>query len=252
MKQLNIAILEDNPTLLIDLVGYIEDLKLANIKVKALNTADFLEKLNEASTIDAVVLDIDIDGDSMNGIDVANHLKLPTLFISGKTKNYLNEIEDLRLFHYQPVEFLTKPIREDKLKSVFEMFERLISQQNNDKIFTNSIHNEYLVIKTREAKKHSLKIAEIAFFDTKAEDGKRIVMGNGQEIFTPRMNFKEIMEKLPSHFLKINNSTIINAKKVDRFLSIDEVGIPTGNKFESFIINSDYKEKLLDFRPEFR
>ena len=252
MKKYNVAVLEDSKIILKRLINDIEELGLANVVEYATDTEDFILKTEKNKQIQALVLDIDIDGDSMNGIDVANHLNLPTLFISGKTKKYLNEIEDLQLFHDQPVKFLTKPIRDDKLKKVFEKFERLISQQNNDKIFTNSIHNEYLVIKTREAKKHSLKIAEIAFLDTKAGDGKRIVMGNGQEILTPRMNFKEIMEKLPSHFLKINNSTIINAKKVDRFLSIDEVGIPTGNKFESFIINSDYKEKLLDFRPEFR
>jgi DNA-binding LytR/AlgR family response regulator len=171
MKKMNIALLEDNPILLKDLIGYIEDLKLANIKVKAQNTTSFLEKLKETSGVDAVVLDIDINGDSMNGIDLANHLNLPTLFISGKTKNYLNEIEDLRLFHEQPVEFLTKPLKEDKLKKVFEKFERLISQQNNEKTSINSTQSEYLVIKTREAKKQSIKVAEIAFLDTEPEDG---------------------------------------------------------------------------------
>lgn len=250
MKQLNIAILEDNQFILKDLTDTINELKLANIKVKARNTTGFLEKLNEASTIDALVLDIDIDGDSMNGIDVANHLKLPTLFISGKTKNYLNEIEDLRLFHDQPVEFLTKPIREDKLKLVFEKFEKMIAIQNGESTPKNNL--DILVVKTKGASKHSIKIETIAYLDTKTKDGNRIILDSGDIIETPRGNFNEFLNELPSYFLKINRREIINTKKIDRFLSTDEVGIPIRNKLESFIINSDYKEKLLDFRPEFK
>jgi DNA-binding LytR/AlgR family response regulator len=252
MEQLNIAILEDNPILLKDLICYIEDLKLANIKVKAQKATDFIEKTKALSGVDAVVLDIDINGDSMNGIDVANHLNLPTLFISGKTKNYLNEIEDLRLFHEQPVEFLTKPIREDKLKLVFEKFERLISQQNNENTLINSTQSEYLVIKTREAKKQSIKVAEIAFLDTEPEDGNRIKLESGEEILTPRGNFSGFLNELPNYFIKINRSTIINAKKVDRFFSTDEIGIPIEGETETFLINDEAKESLFLLRPEFR
>lgn len=254
MKKLNIAILEDNQFILKDLIGYIEDLKLANIKVKAQNTTSFLEKLQETSGVDAVVLDIDINGDSMNGIDVANHLNLPTLFISGKTKEHFNEIEELILFHEQPVAFLSKPLKEDKLKKVFEKFERLISQQNNEKTLINSTQSEYLVIKTREAKKQSIIIEEIAFLDTKTEDnsdGHRIILDSGEIILTPRGKFKEFLNELPPHFILINKSTIINLEKVDRFLTADEVGIPIGNRLESFFINKESKEQLFQFRPEF-
>lgn len=212
MKQLNIAILEDNPTLLIDLVGYIEDLKLANIKVKALNTADFLEKLNEASTIDAVVLDIDIDGDSMNGIDVANHLKLPTLFISGKTKNFLNEIEDLRLFHDQPVEFLTKPVREDKLKLVFEKFEEQINNFGRDKFFEVKLKNGFY------EKLNQSDIIYIESIPNSTNNSKNIFTLNDEKPFEVSNNSMEDFFKMGlsrDRFTKTHQSYILNNKYFD-------------------------------------
>lgn len=238
MKQLNIAILEDSPILLKDLIGYIEDLKLANIKVKAQNTTDFLEKLNEASTIDAVVLDIDIHGDSMNGIDVANHLKLPTLFISGKTKNYLNEIEDLRLFHDQPVEFLTKPIRDDKLKLVFEKFVEQIKSHEKSNFFEVKLHNGV----TEKIKQ--CDIVYITSVPNSKKNSKNIFTKNQETPFeVSKINMDEFFERGLSKekFTKTHQSFIIN---LDYF---DLNGLKRGEstfEIKYFVENKELKEKI--------
>lgn len=253
MKKLNVAVLEDSPTLLNDLIENIKHLDLANVLAHATNTEDFIAKVKQNSNIDALILDIDIIGDSMNGIDVANSIQLPTLFISGKTKDYINGIEDLRIYNDQPIEFLTKPVKDERIKKVFEKFERLVFLFKENGFITTNNNSEFIAIKTKTAKKQSIKIESIAFFDTETKDGKRIILESGKEILTPRMNFTEILEYLPSHFLKINNSTIINSNKVDRFISKYEVGIPLGNnKIKSFLINNEYLEELLKYRTELK
>lgn len=223
MEQLNIAILEDNPILLKDLIGYIKDLKLASIKVQAQNTTDFLEKLKGVN-IDAIVLDIDISGDSMNGIDVANHLNLPTLFITGKTKEYLSEIEELRLFHDQPVEFLTKPIREDKLKIVFEKFETQIK---------NFVKAKFLEIKLKNGFHEKLNQADIVLIESipnSKNNSKNIFTSSDNKPFEVSNKSMEDLFKMglsEESFTKVHQSYILN----NRYLDIKRVH-KGGNNFE--------------------
>jgi|SRR5690554_108445 len=125
--KLNVAILEDSTLLLKELVRRMQDLKLAEVKVKATNSEDFLNKIKSyPGHIDALILDIDLAGDSMNGIDIANYFQKPVLFITGKTREYIDRIEELKIFKDTPVEFLTKTGNDDKLLRVFQKFQKQI------------------------------------------------------------------------------------------------------------------------------
>jgi DNA-binding LytR/AlgR family response regulator len=249
MRKLKVAILEDDIRLLLDLAYMVKDLNLADIVVKSKSSDDFINQV-ELQKPDVLFLDIDLNGDSMNGVDVCNRLNLPTLFISGKTKEYLHEIEEIKIYNNHPIDFLLKPVREEKLKLVFGKFLKMIAIQNGEN--THKVNPEFLVVKTREANKHSIKIDSIAYLDTKTDDGNRIFLNSGEVIETPRGKFSDFLNKLPPYFLKINKSTIINAKMVDQILTSDEVSMLVGKQRNAFFINAENKEKLLEFRPEFR
>ena len=249
MRKLKVAILEDDTRLLLDLVFMVEELGLADIVAKSQNSSDFIT-LVETQKPEVLLLDIDLLGDTMSGIDVCNRLNLPTLFISGKTKENLEKIEDLKIYNKYPIDFLTKPVREEKLKLVFEKFVKMMAIQNGEN--THKINPAFLVIKTREANKHSIKIDTIAYLDTKTDDGNRILLNSGEVIETPRGKFSDFLDKLPPYFLKINKSIIINVKMVDQFLTSDEVSMLVGEQRNTFFINAENKEKLFHFRPEFR
>lgn len=127
MKKLKVAVLEDNKDLLKDLIENLRETNQVEVVFFATNSGDFLETV-KLKPVEALILDIDLAGDSMSGIDVANKLKLPVLFISGKSRDFIDRIEDLNLNHDFPIESIMKPISQDKLHKILIKFINRINQ----------------------------------------------------------------------------------------------------------------------------
>lgn len=127
-KGLKLALLEDSVILLKDLQSHFEENQLGSVVFSSTNSVDFLEKMkSQSSNIDALILDIDLAGDSMSGIDVANCVSdKPILFLTGKTRDYIDQIETLKFKKDVPVEFMTKPLNVEKLINIFSKFEKSI------------------------------------------------------------------------------------------------------------------------------
>lgn len=143
-EMLNVAVLEDNPILLKELVAKINELKLAKVIFKSQYSADFIENLDQnINNIDALLLDIDLSGDSMSGIDIANQYDLPVLFITGKTREYIERIEESKLSSKHPIDFLTKPSSDDKLTTIFEKFRTQIQAYKNNYIIELKFVNDF-------------------------------------------------------------------------------------------------------------
>jgi len=71
-KKLRLAILEDSALLLNDLRSTLEDNHLGEVVVCAQRSDDFLSQMQKKiNNVDALILDITLEGDPMNGIDVA-------------------------------------------------------------------------------------------------------------------------------------------------------------------------------------
>ncbi|MCB9186754.1 MAG: response regulator [Flavobacteriales bacterium] len=121
MSKLKVAVLEDSPLLLEELRYMLRDTNLVDVVVCSQSCEEFIQKVKQTK-VDALILDIDIAGDNMSGMDVAYHLKLPVLFASGKTKDNLEGIEDLTLEEWSIVEHLTKPIKKEKLERMLPQF----------------------------------------------------------------------------------------------------------------------------------
>jgi len=134
MKKLNVAILEDNEDLRFDLHSEIEDKNIANVIESHAEAKLFIEKVKlKKDQIDLLILDIELLGQNTNGIEVATILKKPVLFISGKSVDYLSQIEDINLDSDFPVESIIKPATVDKLKKVFKKIIDEIEWQNHKK-----------------------------------------------------------------------------------------------------------------------
>lgn len=209
MRKLKVAILEDDPRLLLDLEYMVEELGLADIVAKSQYSSDFIT-LVETKNPEALFLDIDLLGDTMSGIDVCNRLNLPTLFISGKTKENLEKIEDLKIYNKHPIDFLTKPVREEKLKLVFEKFIEQIQyfQQSN-----------FLQVKLRNGYIEKIRQSDIIYIESIPNSAS-----NSKNIFTKN-----------SH-----NPFEISKIGMDDFF---EIGLSKDNfikTHQSFIVNKDY------------
>ncbi len=242
MNKIKVAILEDSERLLNDLKRDLDESGLVEVVVKATNSKELLEKV-KVTHIDAVILDIDLGSDSMTGIDVANHLKLPVLFVSGKTKEFLDGIENLNLSFSSAVEHVSKPITEDKLKKILSKFLNAVKLEHESKFvrldFGDSKHNKISIdsivcLESDTGKSGESNNKVIYFTNRKPETlfnfsfskAGDILLGNS--LITPHRSYRVNPDKIKSYNAKSQHL------EVDVFNSLGETEpkkIPVSENF---------------------
>jgi DNA-binding LytR/AlgR family response regulator len=214
MSKLKVAILEDSPMLLKSLEEDLEETQLVEVIVRATNSTEFLEKIN-ATKADALVLDIDLGGDSMTGLDIATNLKLPVLFVSGKTRDFYQGIEELNINSTIPVEHISKPITLDKLKKILPKFINEINAINRAK---------FIRLDFSDSKQNRIAIDTIVFIETEtgnsgASNNKRIYFTdrNPETLFNFSLTKMEDKGFDKTQFIQIRSSHRVNADKIIRY-----------------------------------
>lgn len=214
---LKLALLEDSPWLLKDLMNIFDDHKIGAVIIHNTKSSAFIPEVL-AKKPDALVLDIDLNGDSMSGIDVANHLNLPTFFITGHIKNFIEQFETLKLSKEVPVEFMSKPINTEKLINLFQKFEKNI--QAFAKI-------DYLKIRLQDYPYPQVKQADIVFiqsvFNSKSnakeiqlstrENTYHVARKSMESFFTDGLNKAHFVQTSQSHIV---NRQYLNEAKIKR------------------------------------
>jgi len=121
MKPLTVAVLEDSKPFLKEMIDNLKRTELVNIVVAEQFSEPFIEKVNETQP-EALLLDIHLKDESIDGIHVAEILKRPTLFLSAARKDYLDRIDNLKALGKFPVEEFGKIPDAEKLKSILKTF----------------------------------------------------------------------------------------------------------------------------------
>lgn len=214
MGKLRVAILEDSQMLLKSLEEDLAETQLVEVIVRATNSTEFLERVN-ATKADALVLDIDLGGDSMTGLDIATNLKLPVLFVSGKTRDYYQGIEELNINSTIPVEHISKPITSDKLKKILHKFINEINAINRAK---------YIRLDFSNSKQNKIAIDTIVFIETEtgdsgASNNKRIYFTDRKPETLYNFTLSKIEDKGfdPTQFIRIRSSHRVNTDKILRY-----------------------------------
>ncbi len=214
MIKLKVAILEDSLMLLKSLEEDLTETQLVEVIVSATNSTEFLEKINTTKA-DALVLDIDLVGDSLTGLDIATNLKLPVLFVSGKTRDFYHGIEELNINSTIPVEHISKPITLDKLKKILPKFINEIHAMNRAK---------YILLDCCGIKQNKIAIDTIVFIETEtgnsgASNNKRIYFTdrNPETLFNFSLTKMEEKGFDKTQFIQIRSSHRVNADKILRY-----------------------------------
>lgn len=230
MEKLRVAILEDNKELLKDLKQNLEETRLVTVSVWAHNSEEFIQKMS-ASVVDALLLDIDLGGDSMSGLDIANKFKLPVLFVSGKTKEYYQNIEDLNINTSITVEHITKPITLDKLNKILPKFIKEITTLSKTK---------NVMLNFGKKKIEKIEIDSIVFIETETGDGgksgnKKIYFSNRKPETLIDIDFDDLSEKGldKQTFIKPHRSYRVNASKI--------ISYNRNHELEVFAMNQEGK-----------
>lgn len=214
MSKLKIAILEDSKLLLKEMKLNLEETGLVRVIVYAQKAEDFIGKVN-ATKIDAVVLDIDLAGDSMSGLDVASHLNKPVLFATGKTKKYIIEIEEHNLQSDLPVEHITKPVSKERLERILPKFIQRIKDYKR---------NTTIRLDFAGSKNNQIPLDQIVYVETEEGDSgksmnKRMFFENRNPETIIDKSFRDL-EKLglvKHRFIQTHKSYRVNVDKIKRY-----------------------------------
>lgn len=214
MSKLKVAILEDSKLLLKELKNDLDATGLVDVVVWAVEAEEFIEKVKK-SRPEALLLDIDLSGSSMNGLDIANRLQLPVLFVSGKTGEFYGRIEELNLNSKNIVDHITKPITLMKLQKLLPKFiDQIRSSQNA----------QYAYLNFGESKRNKLAISDIVFLESDkahgaASNNKRIYFKNRPPETLLDFSFVRMDEKglTLSQFITCHKSYRVNVSHIERY-----------------------------------
>lgn len=122
MSKLRVAVLEDEPMKLKELVGQLRETALVEVVGYARDRAAFMEVVASKAP-EVLILDIDLGGEPEGGLAVARSHSLPVLFISGHIAEHLKAIELVDEGSISlPVGQLTKPVSAERLRAKLEKF----------------------------------------------------------------------------------------------------------------------------------
>ena len=139
MSKIGIAVVEDEQLYLDDRCENLAELKDEcdiEVVIKAHDAEEFFAAYNKnPDQVDALILDIDLTG-SYTGLQIAEKVKKPSLFVSGYNAKYLNSIEDLS-DRVKIVMHLTKPVSDGKFKNkVRDFCNEIRMHQFNNQMLT--------------------------------------------------------------------------------------------------------------------
>lgn len=212
-KKYNIAVLDDDKDLLKDTLEQLKEFNEIQVVVYDQKSSSFIEKVKK-SQIDFLLLDIELKDDTKSGIEVAKILKLPVLFLSGKTKDYLESIKDLEMFNEIPVDFILKGSSSHFEKGVKKYIRQLETY----------LQNTFILLKIKNEGAVKIDVSKIAVITTDKAHGA--ASGNKVIYFVDRMaaevadiNFSDLKSIgiNSSSFIQIHKSILINKSHVKAF-----------------------------------
>ena len=121
MTPLRVAVLEDSQVFLNELVDNLRRTDLVDVIFYEKASEPFIKLVREKQP-EALLLDIHLKDENIDGVQIAAILKLPVLFLSAERRNYLESIDNLKLLGTFPVEEIGKTPDTDKLKSILKVF----------------------------------------------------------------------------------------------------------------------------------
>jgi len=147
LKSVSIAICDDEQDICSELTEYIEKaMKELNVRCNIddhVTNRKLFEEMDSGKVYDLIFLDIQFKDEDMNGVEVATQIRevrknyaVEIIFISWETK-YIAE-----LFDVMPMNFLNKPISEERMKKVIKKYVELSKLRHSSFTFRKS-HTDY-------------------------------------------------------------------------------------------------------------
>jgi DNA-binding LytR/AlgR family response regulator len=226
--------IDDEPLALQQIAAYIGKvpfLELAAQCQSALEAQQFLQQ----DTVDAIFCDINMP--DLNGMDFIKTLTAPPLVVF--TTAYAEYA--IEGFKVNAVDYLLKPFglqdfqrAANRIKERLELSDKLsslnaqhstLNQENDDVVF---LKTEYRIVK--------VSISDIRYVEAMSEYLKVYLESESKPIIT-LLSMKKMEERLPSYFMRIHRSYIINLTKIqevnkNRVIMDSDTYLPIGDMYK--------------------
>ncbi|MGV3705505.1 MAG: LytR/AlgR family response regulator transcription factor [Arcticibacter sp.] len=172
--------------------------------IKAYN--DPVKFLKEAESMDFQICILDIEMPGMKGIELAAGLSNKAIIFATAYKEYAAEA-----FELEAVDYLTKPIRKERLEKALSRAKNLLGHQETT--------DQFVVLNSNRGK-ILLRFPEIAIITTSEIDhrDKKVLLKNHEEVILKNISFQQLLNSLPDgQFLQINRKTAISMNCVVSF-----------------------------------
>ena len=240
----NILIVEDEWIIYDELASFLQE--------KGFEIAPYVKSYEEAiiqiklQSPDIVLLDINLQGEK-DGIDLGERLsteyRIPFIYLSA----YSDDVTVNRARRTNPDTFLikTKPnIDKEQLyvsiKMTLSKTKRRLSENRNGIFVYTDYYRDTTEAGHNELKKILFRFDDILWITTDNTKRNYITLHTNDTSAYLRTPLSQISELLPFHFVRINNSEIINLKKVEGKINHSSFRI----KDKKFNIKSNYSDEV--------
>ena len=247
---MKIALLDDNQEQLERNQRFLKNLAV-EVVTASLSAKTFLQEV-KLSKPEILVLDLNLGDSYMTGMEVAFELKLPVLFASSNTPEYVKEMERLKRDEVLCVDHITKPFTELEFQKTLTRFLQEV------KFFGNQHH---VTLDLGKQKRTKIALESIVYLVADKASGsesnnKEIYFNNRNKELLIDFSFTRMEEKglTKSQFITIHKSYRVNVNHIIHYCKKSEnVGVEvftSSGKLETkhLPVSENYQSVLKPFK----
>lgn len=226
-------VIDDEPLALQQLASYVEKIPYFTL-VALCHGAVEAREIIDMERVDAIFVDINMP--DINGMDFVKQLSAPPIVVF--TTAYSEYAVDG--YKVDAVDYLLKPFGLDDFKRAATKVKKRYELENNAAAQQPADDDDSIFLKT-EHRVIRANIADIRYVEGMSEYLKIYI--EGQRPIIMLLSMKKLEERLPSYFMRIHRSYIVNMKKVSE-VSKSRVAIDADTVLP---VGDIYKDALMQY-----
>lgn len=226
-------VIDDEPLALQQLASYVEKIPYFTLVAQCHGAVEAREII-DMERVDAIFVDINMP--DINGMDFVKQLSAPPIVVF--TTAYSEYAVDG--YKVDAVDYLLKPFGLDDFKRAAAKVKKRYELENNAAAQQPADDDDSIFLKT-EHRVIRANIADIRYVEGMSEYLKIYI--EGQRPIMMLLSMKKLEERLPSYFMRIHRSYIVNMKKVSE-VSKSRVAIDADTVLP---VGDIYKEALMQY-----
>lgn len=226
-------VIDDKPLALQQLASYVEKIPYFTLVAQCHGAVEAREII-DMERVDAIFVDINMP--DINGMDFVKQLSAPPIVVF--TTAYSEYAVDG--YKVDAVDYLLKPFGLDDFKRAAAKVKKRYELENNAAAQQPADDDDSIFLKT-EHRVIRANIADIRYVEGMSEYLKIYI--EGQRPIIMLLSMKKLEERLPSYFMRIHRSYIVNMKKVSE-VSKSRVAIDADTVLP---VGDIYKDALMQY-----